>query len=104
MKELGQGLNGWLDANGTFHECEYGKHSEFAAKMNVKGAVLQDNNWINFSSKKFELGGSDHCVAGIYSEPTEEQIEWLKNNMGKLDKQQVEDIKDAFSFYKVIGD
>ncbi|WP_379968026.1 hypothetical protein [Ectobacillus sp. sgz5001026] len=33
-KKLGDGLNGWLKPDGTFYECEYGKHKELAKSLN----------------------------------------------------------------------
>ena len=94
------GLTGWLDPQGVFHPCEYGKHNEFAMEIvDSYGAYeqLKTQFYIPMGAdfdedKSYVFINIDHDKL----EPliTDEQKKWFDDNFERLAKGQQQMVSD----------
>lgn len=77
-------LNGILAPDGVFIACEYGHHYEIAKEIND-----DDNLYISIS---YDTIGNNSSIF-ICEKPTESQIEFLKENIEKLHKVHILELK-----------
>ncbi len=121
---MNEGLSGWLSPEGKFYSSEHMKHSEVAMKIinedsalakkrmelgMEKGTVLYHDralglmDWIVMGCNPYFENDTDYIFFPTHDlkwRCSDEQLNWLKENISSMRKNQLQMYKEHTKFYK----
>jgi hypothetical protein len=107
----GYGLSGYLAPDGIWYPCGYQEHDVKAGELVKKYGLDKTNDYNSIATKgefikfgtapwsKKEGNATCHSFLNRVVEPTQEQVEWLNQNLNKATDKQKNEVLRTFSLH-----